>query len=95
VGTSKCCPRGWSCGFDPGSDPGECAGSTADTFDQARTGFEQAWAVFLSNRTEADFQEWRDARDWEPRSSVRLERGCSRGCSERGMARRAMIVSDF
>jgi hypothetical protein len=38
----------------PGSDPGECASSTADTFDQARAGFEQAWAVFLSNRTEAD-----------------------------------------
>ena len=33
---------------------------TAATFDQARAEFEEAWRVFLSNRTEADFQEWRD-----------------------------------
>jgi hypothetical protein len=27
--------------------------------DQARADFEEAWRVFLSHRTEADFQEWR------------------------------------
>jgi len=43
---------------------GECTNGSAATFDQARADFEQAWAVFLSNRTEADFREWRDARDW-------------------------------
>jgi len=57
-------PWGWSCGFYPGSQPGECTDGTAATFDQARAEFEEAWAVFLSNRTEADFHAWRDQRDW-------------------------------
>jgi hypothetical protein len=43
---------GWSCGFYPGSHPGECTNGSAAT--------EAAWRVFLSNRTEADYQEWRD-----------------------------------
>jgi hypothetical protein len=30
--------------------------------DQARAEFEEAWRLFLSNRTEADFQEWRAER---------------------------------
>jgi hypothetical protein len=29
-----------------------------------RAAFEEAWRVFLANRTEADFHEWRHARDW-------------------------------
>jgi hypothetical protein len=29
--------------------------------------FETAWQVFLSKRTEADFQAWRDQRDWTER----------------------------
>ena len=41
----------WSCGFYPGSGPGEIS-------------FERAWQVLLSNRTEADFQAWRNQRDW-------------------------------
>ena len=49
-------PWGWDCGFYPGSHLGEHQSGTAETFDQARADFEQAWAVFLSNRTEADFQ---------------------------------------
>ena len=53
-----------NCGFYPGSGPGECIHGTSVTFDAARADFEQAWAVFLSNRTKADFQEWRDDRDW-------------------------------
>ena len=32
-------------------------------FDEARADFEAAWQIFLSKRTEADFQAWRDARD--------------------------------
>jgi hypothetical protein len=32
-----------------------------------RADFERAWQVFLSNRTEADFQAWRDERDWTAR----------------------------
>jgi hypothetical protein len=57
-------PWGWSCGFYPGSHPGECIDGTAATFDLARVEFEDAWRVFLSNRTEADFQSWRAQRDW-------------------------------
>jgi hypothetical protein len=49
-------PWGWNCGFYPGSHPRECTDGTAANFDQARTDFEQARAVFLSKRTEADFQ---------------------------------------
>jgi hypothetical protein len=40
------------------SHPGE---HSTSTFDQARADFEEAWKVFLSNRTEADFQKWREA----------------------------------
>jgi hypothetical protein len=39
----------WSCGF---------------SFEVARTGFEAAWRAFLPTRTEANFQAWRDRRDW-------------------------------
>jgi hypothetical protein len=53
----------WTCGFYPGSEPGEHRHGTAVTFDQARADFEGAWRIFLANRTETDFQEWRDARD--------------------------------
>jgi hypothetical protein len=53
-------PWQWDCGFYPGSHPREHQSGTAATFDQARADFEAAWAVFLSHRTEADFQKWRD-----------------------------------
>jgi hypothetical protein len=56
-------PWGWACGFYPGSHPRESTNDAAATFDQARAEFEEAWAVFLSNRTDADFQEWRRQRD--------------------------------
>src|SRR6202022_319004 len=59
-------PWGWACGFSP-CHPGECTNGSAPTFDQARADFERAWVVFLSNRTEADFQAWRDQRDWTER----------------------------
>ena len=57
-------PWQWNCGFYPGSHPGECTCGTSPTFDEARADFERAWAVFLSNRTEWDFEEWRHARDF-------------------------------
>jgi hypothetical protein len=44
------------------------------TFDQARADFEAGWRVFLSNRTEADFQEWRDERDWTAEKYLRFDR---------------------
>jgi hypothetical protein len=60
-------PWEWHCGFYPGSEPGEQQNGTAATFDEARTDFENAWRVFLSKRTEADFRAWRDQRDWTAR----------------------------
>jgi hypothetical protein len=36
----------------------------------ARADFEAAWQVFLANRTEADFEAWRDQRDWTARKST-------------------------
>jgi hypothetical protein len=48
---------------------------TAETFDQARADFEAARRVFLSNRTEADFQAWRDQRDWTVEKYRRFDRG--------------------
>jgi hypothetical protein len=54
----------WFCGFYPGSNPGEQAHGTAVTFDQARADFDKAWQVFSARRTEADYEEWREQRDW-------------------------------
>jgi hypothetical protein len=68
-------PWGWTCGFYPGSHPGEYRTGTGASFDEARGGFEEAWKVFLSKRTEADFQEWRDRRDWTARKYEMWERG--------------------
>jgi hypothetical protein len=59
----------------PGSHQGEHQNGTAPTFDAARAGFEEAWAVFLSNRTKADFQAWRDARDWTARKYALWDAG--------------------
>jgi hypothetical protein len=57
-------PWEWSCGFYPGCHPGEHTKGTAATFEEARADFERAWAVLLANRTEADFQAYREGRDW-------------------------------
>jgi hypothetical protein len=63
------------CGFYPGSHPREHQSGTAATFDQVRADFEAAWRVFLSKRTEADFQEWRKQRDWTARKYAMWEAG--------------------
>jgi hypothetical protein len=55
---------GLSCGFYPGMGPGEHQDGTAATFDQARAEFQAAWLRILPMLTEADFQEWRDQRDF-------------------------------
>jgi hypothetical protein len=68
-------PWEWNCGFYPGSHPGDCTNGTAATFDQARADFEAAWRAFLSNRTDADFQAWRDQRDWTARKYAMWEAG--------------------
>src|SRR5246127_4095549 len=65
VGNPGAAPRWqWRCGFYPGSRPGECTGGAAAGFREARSTFEAAGRVFLSNRTEADFETWREQRDW-------------------------------
>jgi hypothetical protein len=53
----------------------ECTGGAAATLEQAKADFEKAWAVFLSNRTEVDFQEWRDQQDWAAEKYRRFDRG--------------------
>jgi len=68
-------PWGWACGFYPGSHPGECTDGTAPTFDQARVEFEDAWRVFLSRQTEADFETWRAQRDWTARKYAMWQAG--------------------
>jgi hypothetical protein len=68
-------PWGWHCGFYTGSHPGEQQSGTAETFDQARSDFEAAWKVFLANRTKADFQAWRDQRDWTARKYALWDAG--------------------
>jgi hypothetical protein len=47
----------------------------AETFDHARERFEAAWRLFLAKRTEADFQAWRDQRDWTERKYAMWQRG--------------------
>jgi hypothetical protein len=59
----------------PASHPGEHQNGTGPTFERARADFEDGWTVFLSNRTEADFQAWRDERDWTARKYAMWERG--------------------
>ncbi|WP_315747570.1 MULTISPECIES: hypothetical protein [unclassified Bradyrhizobium] len=49
----------WFCGFYPGSRPGEQQVGTAATLEDARVAFERAWSVFLSHRTPADFDAYR------------------------------------
>jgi hypothetical protein len=41
---------GWSCGFYPGSEPGEHGNGSAPTFDEARADFEAAWRIFPVRR---------------------------------------------
>jgi len=41
----------------------------------ARAGFRGGMRVFLSKRTDADFQEWRDQRDWTAEKYRRFGRG--------------------
>ena len=68
-------PWEWDCGFYPGSHPREHQSDTAATFDQARADFERAWAAFLPNRSEADFQAWRDQQAWTAEKYRRFDRG--------------------
>jgi hypothetical protein len=65
----------WSAGFYPGSRPGETKTGCADSFEEAKAKFEAAWLVFASTRTENDYQEWRDQRDWTARKYAARDQG--------------------
>jgi hypothetical protein len=65
----------WQCGFYPGSNPGEHRQGVAASFDRARAAFEAAWQDYLPNRTEADFQAWRDQQVWTEAKYARFDRG--------------------
>lgn len=68
-------PWGWSCGFYPGSHPGEFLYGIADEFETARVEFEAAWRIFSAKRSEADNEEWRHQRDWTARKYAMWEQG--------------------
>ena len=51
------------------------AAGRANDFDEARGDFETAWRVFLAKRTGADFQKWRDHRDWTERKYAAWDAG--------------------
>jgi hypothetical protein len=65
----------WTCGFYPGCEPGQRSNGSAVDFEHARADFEEAWKRLLPTRTELDFQEWRDQRDWTARKYEMWERG--------------------
>jgi hypothetical protein len=53
---------GWVCGFHAGSYPGEQLIGSAPDFEQARAALRRR--TFSADRTEADYQAWRDGRNW-------------------------------
>ena len=57
-------------GFIPAVTPGN-----APAVDHAKAHLEAAWRVFLMKRTDADFQERRDQRDWTAEKYRRFDRG--------------------
>jgi hypothetical protein len=59
----------------PGTEVGEYRDGTAQTFNLARADFDAAWKALLPTLTEADFQRWRDARDWTAKKYAMWERG--------------------
>jgi hypothetical protein len=54
----------WRCGFYPGIEPGGHKSGTAIDFPAARVDFEVAWRAILPTLTTADFDKWRDQRDF-------------------------------
>jgi hypothetical protein len=65
----------WQCGFYPGCRAGEHRAGSAPSFNQARSDFEHAWRTFSARRTEADYQAWRNQRDWTERKYAARLRG--------------------
>ena len=51
------------------------SGRTAQRHRTKRADFEVAWQVFSARRSPADYQTWRDQRDWTARKYAMWERG--------------------
>jgi hypothetical protein len=66
----------WHSGFYPGCGPGEIENGTGATYDEARERFTAAWERLAPRKTEADFQEWRDFRDWTAWKYAMHDGGC-------------------
>ena len=52
----------WSCGFHHGCEPGQHRSGVAQSFEDARAGFEAAWQRLLPQLSEAAFEECRRSR---------------------------------
>lgn len=65
----------WICGFYPGCEPGEYRNGSEPDFERARAAFEAAWRALSATRTEADYQAYRDDRDWHARKYAAWDRG--------------------
>ncbi|MBR0916523.1 hypothetical protein [Bradyrhizobium japonicum] len=55
---------GWSCGFYPGIEPGQHRSGIIATFKEASDAFQRAWQELAASCTEADYEAWREQRDW-------------------------------
>jgi hypothetical protein len=67
---------GWHCGFYPRADLriSERSGTAAD-FETARAKFGAAWEEYLPTCSEADFEKWRDQRDFTAEKYAARDRG--------------------
>jgi hypothetical protein len=68
---------GWHCGFGPGCDTREMTSGTGKDLEEARVGFEAAWARLAPTKTGAHFELWRYQRDftaWKYRNGMRSAR---------------------
>jgi hypothetical protein len=66
----------WSCGFHCDADGSDDHFSgIAETFDEARAGFEAAWQILLPRRSPADFRDARHREAWTAEKYARFDRG--------------------
>jgi hypothetical protein len=53
---------GWSCGFYPGLEPGQHQDGSAETFELARTAFEDAWERLMPKIPDGAFEQYQRSR---------------------------------
>jgi hypothetical protein len=66
---------GWSYGFAPGLNPGQHQDGSAESFELARTAFEEAWQRLLPQIPEGAFAEHHRHRAWRAEIVAARERG--------------------